>query len=295
MSTDPNHNQDIIVVDEPDYAPPPVPEQSTLRYEYERKPRGCGCAPAWIATMGGVVVLALAVMGFLFLFASDTRDQLIGNVEDGFNICLIDCGDDVLTIEEGPILQALENTNWHEGVVANRNYPQMEARKNWPVSWLTGTRSLRFNAIVKVTAGVDFELIEDWDSAVELEGDELTITIPPPQIRDCILLEEQSSFYDYSCKFAGVISSCSDLEDALRLQALKSSANDDYETVLNDAFDNVGDFLQELVLSVSPDIRRVHVVMDTSLDITTHSEAGTCVDYAANTESVWDQLRKDAQ
>ena len=295
MSADPNNNHDIMPVDELDFGAQPAPEQSNVRYEYERPSRGCGCAPIWIAAILGGVTILLATMAFIFLFATDTRNQLIGNVEDGFNICLLDCGDDVLTIEEGPILQALKNTNWQEGVQANRNYPQMKASKDWPVSWLTGSRSLKYNALVRVTAGVDFELIENWESAVELDGDVLTITIPPPQIRDCILLEEQSSFYDYSCKAVGVVAACGDLEESLRLQALRSSANDDYETVLNDAFENVGDFLQDLVLSVNSDIRRVYVVMDTNLEVTTFSAAGTCIDYAASTESVWDQLRKDAQ
>ena len=294
MSTAPNSNHDIIPANEPDIVQIPVPEQSNLRYEYEERPRGCGCVPIWVATLGTGLVIILAVMILGFLFFSDTRDKIAG----GLNVnvpCVLNCGDEVTTIEEGPVLIALENTSWHEGTFANRNYPQMEASKNWPASWLTGTRSLKLNAIVKVTAGVDFELIQDWESAVEFENDELTITIPPPQIRDCILLEKQSTFYDYSCKFAGVISSCNDLEDALRVQVLKSSANDNYETVLNDAFENVEDFLEELILGVNPDIRRVYIVMDTDLDIMTHSEEGTCIDYATNPQSIWDVVQQNAQ
>lgn len=287
MTTDTNHQNDVVSVNER-YAP----EKSNLRNEYERPAHGCGCVPIWLASIIGGVVVILAVLGLGYVFASDTRDQLIGSVEDGFNICLLDCGDDVLEIDEGPILLTLENTNWHEGTRANRNYPQMEASKDWPVSWLTGSRSLKYNATVTVTAGVDFELVEDWENAVMFEGDELTISIPPPQIRDCILLEEQSTFYDYSCKALGVISSCSDLEDALRIQALKSSADDDYETVLNDAFDNVEDFLEELILGVNPDIRRVHVVMNAELEVEALSAEGTCIDYTSNTQSIWDVIQE---
>jgi|GEM_PF-6110943 len=134
-------------------------------------------------------------------------------------------------------------------------------------------RSLRYEANVTVTAGIDLSLLTLDD--IEVNGTTVTITIPQPQLRDCILDETTSRYYERNCDAAGVVDiGCGGLEAELRDQAPFAALNDDENTIfLADAYVEAAAFLQDLVQVTGID----QVIIQQSTDpLSIVSLGGTC-------------------
>lgn len=130
--------------------------------------------------------------------------------------------------------------------------------------------SLRYRAFLTVTAGVD---LMSQEPSVVSEGQSVTVTLPQPQIRDCILNLEESFFYEYDCTLVG----CDSLEDTLPTLALESAANEGTEPILADARLEAQRIIGELVQDISPGTQ-VSVQFSDAL-LPTVSVQGTCAPY----------------
>ncbi len=234
-----------------------------------------------------VLVVIFVALPFLGLreFRNSVTDPIGKGLESlgeglaGVEVCLVDCGDDVTVIDEGPIIAAIDEEAWFEGARQTDNIPQLTITKPWPVDTITGDRSLRYNAFVEVTAGVDFELIDDVSSVIVVDGRNITITLPPPQVRECVLDETNSFYYDRQCEIVGVVSACGELEDELRQAAIAAAANADHEELLEEAFEETADFVKGIIRATNAKVEKVTVLMSDT-PISQYSDQGLCTKYA---------------
>ncbi len=255
-------------------------------------PRGRGGSrfvQSLIVLCGTLIILTAMFFALPFLGLREFRNSIadpigkglesLGEGLAGVEVCLVDCGDDVTVIDQGPIIAAIDEEAWFEGARQTDNIPQLTITKPWPVDSITGERSLRYNAFVEVTAGVDFELIEDVASAIEIEGRNITITLPPPQVRECVLDETNSFYYDRQCEIVGVISACGELEDELRQAALGAAANADHSELLEEAFEETADFVKGIIRATNSKVEKITVLMSET-PISQYSDQGLCTKYA---------------
>jgi hypothetical protein len=143
------------------------------------------------------------------------------------------------------VIAIVDREAWLESNRILLNLPNLYAENEWP-GILPGTRRLRYNAYVTITAGVDLELIGFDD--IRIEGTTAYITLPPAQIKDCVLDETASSYFDRRCTAAGVVDAgCGGLEDDLREIARVEAARANHEIVLQDAFRNAAEVVQDLI------------------------------------------------
>lgn len=234
-----------------------------------------------------VLVAIFVALPFLGLreFRNSVTDPIGKGLESlgkglaGVEVCLVDCGDDVTVIDEGPIIAAIDKEAWFEGARQTDNIPQLTITKPWPVDTITGDRSLRYNAFVEVTAGVDFELIDDVSSVIVVDGRNITITLPPPQVRECVLDETNSFYYDRQCEIVGVVSACGELEDELRQAAIAAAANADHEELLEEAFEETADFVKGIIRATNTKVEKITVLMGDT-PISQYSDQGLCTKYA---------------
>jgi hypothetical protein len=147
------------------------------------------------------------------------------------------------------IIGAINQTAFLESARFVLNLPDLYAENEQP-GILPGTRSLRYNANVTVTAGVDFALLTPANILVN--GTTITVRLPSPQVRDCILDEASSSYYERNCDAAGVVDiGCGGLEEILRQNALIASTQADHQQILQEAHRSASEIVQKLVLTVA--------------------------------------------
>lgn len=218
-----------------------------------------------------VVVIALVVM----IVVIGLGGMALAGVQAAQNIlpdiCLMDCGPEYV-IDTGPIHQNIQQQAWIEGARAVDNLPNLSIKKDRPGP--LGADSLRYNAFVTITAGVDLELFTEED--IEVQGNTLIIRLPSPQIRDCILNEQDSVYYDGGCAVAGLIPTgvCDDLEDELRKQALAAAANTDHTELLSQAFEGASETVLKLVQNIEG-VKKV-TIEQAPKEVPLFSAAGTC-------------------
>lgn len=221
-----------------------------------------------------VVVVALVLMIVVIVLGG----MAIAGVQAAQNIlpdfCLMDCGPEYV-VETGPIIQAITQQSWIEGARATDNMPNLYIEKDRPGP--LGADSLRYNAFVVVTAGVDLELFSEDD--VEVQDNNVVIYLPGPQIRDCILDEQNSAYYDGGCAVAGIIPTgvCDNLADELRKQALAAAANTDHTELLSQAFEGASETVLKLVENIEG-VEKV-TIEQSPKEIPLFSSAGTCDEY----------------
>jgi hypothetical protein len=100
--------------------------------------------------------------------------------------------------------------------------------------------SMRYQAFVTVTGGIDLELMSADN--FEIDGDSLTITLPQAQLRDCTLDIASSNYYDRNCRNAG----CGNLEAVLIEVALEAAATQETERLLQEAYEEAVAYMQDL-------------------------------------------------
>ncbi|MFP4322373.1 MAG: DUF4230 domain-containing protein [Anaerolineales bacterium] len=256
---------------QPDYSPSASPPSAARGNE------GClGCLQrGMVLTFLSGIILAVLIVSLFLLGVYQTQNTATSIFDAVSNICLVNCGDSVTQINTGPLLQAIEQQGFLEGARANNNLPNIYASNEWP-GLLPGRRSLRYNAFVTVTAGIDLENVSPQD--IRTAGNTVTVVLPPAQVRDCILDEAASSYFDRRCSAIGVVDvGCGGLEAELRAQALIASATADHDVLLEDAFASGAEVIQNLLLGFDG-VEQV-VIQQAQVDTSRYSPAGTCVNH----------------
>lgn len=224
-----------------------------------------------VVVIGGIIVVLIFTL--LVLAGLDAARDISSNLGDGVGFCFFDCGPE-LVIETGPILQTLKQQRWLEGSRETNYFPSLKAEKDriGPL----GSDSLSYKALVIVTAGVDLEFFND---DIWVEGSNLIIRLPPPQVRDCIIDEVNSEFYDGGCALLGIIPTgvCEELQIELRNQALVAGANANHDYLLDQSFKEAGETVKKLVGEIEG-VEKVIIEKDSTL-LSMFSENGTCISY----------------
>jgi hypothetical protein len=175
-------------------------------------------------------------------------------------------------IPPGLIINTINQEAWLETARVSAFISNLRAENDWP-GLLPGKRSLRYNAVVIITAGIDFGLLAEQDIIVN--GQNVIIQLPSPQVRDCFLDEAASTYYDRNCSAAGVVDvGCGGLEDELRGKALDAAAAAEFDDLLNMAFENAEETVESLLVGL-PGIETLTIVRSSEI-LPDLSPAGTC-------------------
>ncbi len=168
---------------------------------------------------------------------------------------------------------ALRQQAWLETMRENAIFPDVYASKDRPGPG-TGRDTLRFNAVIIVTAGIDLELLTEDNILVQ--GTTVTLRLPPAQIRDCILDEQNSFYYDESCDIGGVSTGgCNALKSTLRERALESAVKADFENLREEAFSEAEDVIKEIIYNLGG--VEIVVIEQATENISLFSKDGTCI------------------
>lgn len=250
-------------------------------YPFMRAARDC-----FAISMGSVILIVLLILVTNLLgvkVVSDAAENSIESVSEAlgevFGGCKIDCGPEY-TVNPSIIIQQIEQQSWLEGARATNNFPALQVIKDRPGP--TGTGSMRYNAFVTVTSGVDLALLSE--GSIEVNGGDVVITLPSPQIRDCILDEQNSFYYDRQCEIIGFSVECGDLENELRKQALVQTADAEHTDLLQEAFIGVSNTLRGIIREIDG-VERVNFrVSEATTPV--FSGDGTCVNHATPPETL---------
>lgn len=250
---------------DPDYSPAVAPHTGQPAPSGRGQTNGWGCLRDSIAIIVlGFVVLAFGLGAYWYLFireAGDTTENVVSDVLDS----LFGSGDSVTTVDVRQVILAVRQEAWLE-TVRETQALDVYAEIDMP-SPLPGRRSMRYQAFVTVTAGVNMELLQEDD--FKADGNTLTVTLPNAQLKDCILDLDASRYYDRSCYNIG----CGNLEDILVSQALDAAATENTERLYQEAFDNATEFVQDLGTNLG--FEEVIIQRD-SATMPPVAEGGTC-------------------
>jgi hypothetical protein len=208
--------------------------------------------------MLAVVAIFIGLVWFLVLReTTDTAENIVKSI--------FGTGDQITTVEVRQIILAVRQEAWLE-TVRETQALDLEASNDMP-GVIPGRRSLRYQAFVTVTAGVDLEQVTDAD--IVADGDTVVITLPHAQLKDCILDVESSRYYDSSCTVIG----CGGLESVLRAEAMRTAATKDRERLLDEAWNNAAEEMQNIAQSFGA--QEVSIVQSTEF-LGAVAEGGTC-------------------
>lgn len=194
---------------------------------------------------------SLLAIGTLFVASFGALVYTQG-IEDAFNsifggprdlFCDISgiCGEDEETfVRESELYTVI----WERGVLNVAKFDVVGGTYRATRSVALAEASMRMRADVSVTLGVNLELLEEEDIAVDNDANTVTVTLPPVQPIDCFLSDVE--FYDEVC-----LGQCDELRDDLRRNALRDTLErEDFNAQYNDAQEQarfiIGDILDPL-------------------------------------------------
>lgn len=247
---------------------PYEPNYSADVDEYEKRPaapptrqNAWGCFQNTISILLMVLaVVAIFVALVWYLVFRETTDAAETLVQSIFGT-----GEQITTVDVRQIILAVRQEAWLE-TVRETQALDLEASNDMP-GVIPGRRSLRYQAFVTVTAGVDLEQVSDAD--IVADGNRITITLPHAQLKDCILDLESSRYYDSSCTVIG----CGGLETVLRDQAMQAAATQERDRLLAEAWNNAAEEMQNIAESFG--VEEVAIVQSTEF-LGPVAEGGTC-------------------
>ena len=242
---------------------PYEPDYSVNQYQGQQRGTNMwGCFQNTIAILLmvlSIVAIMFALVWFMVLReTTDTAESIFHSI--------FGTGDQITNVEVRQIILAVRQEAWLE-TVRETQALDLQATNEMP-GVLPGTRSLRYQAFVTVTAGVDLQQVNDAD--ITAEGDTVTITLPHAQLKDCILDVEASRYYDSSCTIIG----CGGLESVLRQQAMQTAATQDRERLLDEAWNNAAEEMQRIAETVGG-VENVAISQGTEF-LGPVAEGGTC-------------------
>lgn len=253
---------------EPDFSPAVGGKAS---HDKPKKRGGIGFFGCTLGSVGIIGISALILTVFMLIAyiysiqtAGDTTSSIFESIRGIFE------SEEVIEIDVREFILGVEQQAWLEGARSNNNL-DVYASNEWP-GILPGRRSLRYDAFVTVTGGVDLELIDSDDFVTD--GTSVTVILPPAQIKDCILDEEASAYYDRKCTAAGIIDAgCGGLEEILRERAIQEASLGEHEMLLTDAFDSVTEIVQNLGYSFGYE---EVIVLQSEAPVARVANDGTC-------------------
>ena len=244
---EPNYSADLY------QAPPPPPPQGGANM--------WGCFQNTFAILLMVLaVMAMTLAAVWFMVLRETTDTAENIVQSIFGT-----GDQITEVEVRQIILAVRQEAWLE-TVRETQALDLQASNDMP-GIIPGRRSLRYQAFVTVTAGVDLQQVNDAD--ISAEGNNVSITLPHAQLKDCILDVDASRYYDSSCTLIG----CGGLESVLRNMAMETAATRDRERLLDEAWNNAAEEMQNFVQNLGFD--QVQILQGTDF-LGPVAEGGTC-------------------
>ena len=256
-----NQNPDVDIEPyDPDYAPLGSP-----RREEPVRNRGesGGCFRYFmVITLSTLILAALgtSVMLYGIWKTGDTTTSIFDAIfGDKTEVTQINVRQLILAVQQEAWLETVRETQALD-VTAKTEMPGI----------LPGTRSMRYQAFVTVTAGVDMKQMDETDFIAD--GGSLTVILPNAQIRDCILDQEASRFYERSCNYIG----CGDLEEILVSKALETAAIQEQDRILTAAWDNAAEWVQTLGYNVG--FETVNIQRDSTF-IDPVAREGTCYNH----------------
>ena len=260
-----NNNQELEPY-KPDYSPDLSGSQNN-----QRGGGGFfGCLQNSIAiTLFSALVITLIIATVYFLSLREVGNTT-SNIFDSVSR-LFGGGDNVTTVDVRQFILTVQQEAWLETARELQNV-DIQAKNDWP-GILPGQRSLRYSALVTVTAGVDLQLMDE--NSFVVDGDTVTVTLPPPQIKDCILDEDNSRYYDRNCSAVGVVDvGCGGLEDVLRQTAVETAATENVEPLMEDAFNFAAEQIQNMGSNMG--FTTVNIVRS-PVDVSQVASDGTCI------------------
>jgi hypothetical protein len=233
-----------------------------------------GCFSSSLAILlVSILVLIFVIAGVYFLTIREASNTTQGFFDGLFGI--FDDNQDVTTISVGPIIQAIEQESWLETERTTNTF-QVEASNEMP-GILPGERTVEFDALVTITAGVDLELLGPQD--ILADGAIVTVNLPNAQIKDCIL-DPNSIVSDKECDIIGVGIGCGGLEDEVRVRAISAAIQEgNIETLRTKAFNEAAEQIQDLIENVNPAVEDVRINRRTD-PIEIVALNGTCAPFA---------------
>lgn len=132
------------------------------------------------------------------------------------------------------ILLSFQTQDWLETGREVVVMPDLRVRRDRPgPDAITGDYNMSYSANLVVTFGIDFREITFDD--IEIDGSKVIIQWPNVQLRDCIIDEQLSEYYDRDCDVQGVFEICDELERELRETALEEIVRYDHSEFLQKA------------------------------------------------------------
>ncbi len=178
-----------------------------------------------------LVIAGISAFALICIVVAASAVFSLGSLGESFSeFCLYNCESDVIEVNVQPFILALKQEAFLETLRSPQVY-EIYASNEMP-GVIPGRRSMRYKAFMTITAGIDLQLVENSDFVTD--GTSITITLPKPQLRDCVLDTQQSFFYEKSCNYVG----CGNLEEILVNRAYEMPTTEGYEILLTEAWEN---------------------------------------------------------
>lgn len=187
--------------------------------------------------LGGLVV---ALFGAL-VYTSGVEDAF-NTIFEGPRDLFCDvtglCGDEAETfVREDELYTVI----WERGVLNVAKFDVVNGTYRATRQVVLAEASMRMQADVSVTLGLNLELLTEDDIVVDNENNTVSVTLPPVQPIDCFLTDVE--FFDEVC-----LGQCDELRDDLRSKAIEDTLqredfNAEYNTALEQARLLIGDLL----------------------------------------------------
>ncbi|MBI5671004.1 MAG: DUF4230 domain-containing protein [Chloroflexi bacterium] len=170
------------VVPELPPAPPPASLPSPYAGDAAPERRGCsGCGWGVLGALGCLVVLIVPIVALL-LAGTISINGIIGGIQNMFNAPVLVNIQLALDSIQGMSQLTTVRYNYSSLVTSERDMPDI-------LKLLYGEKQVMV-AVGHVNAGIDLSQIGPDD--VTQDGDTITVRLPPPQLQDCFVNEQES-------------------------------------------------------------------------------------------------------
>ena len=222
-------------------APPPASLPSPYAGDAPPERRGClGCGWGVLGALGCLVLLLAPIVGLL-LAGSLTVNGIIGGVQSMFNPPVKVNINLALDSIQGLSQLTTVRYNYSSLVTSERDMPDV-------LKLLYGEKQV-IVAVGHINAGIDLSQIKAGD--VSLNGSSITLRLPPPQLQDCFVSEQES--YIASTETGIFSRSAPQLVVEARRYAVQQFRNRALEEgILNDVQAQARDVVQHFVQTLNP-------------------------------------------
>lgn len=226
-------SQNPIEPYKPNYSPSAEPTRREER-EYREPRQTSGCFKYLVAGIFAML-LGIGIIAVTVIFSVGS----LGKAMDA--LCLYNCTSDVVEVNVQPFILALKQEAFLETLRSEQVY-EIYASNEMP-GIVPGRRSLRYKAFMTITAGVDLQLVNEADFSTD--GTSITISLPKPQLRDCVLDSQQSFYYERACNYVG----CGGLEQVLVDRAYEMPVSEGYDLLLAEAWENAVEAVTDIAVN----------------------------------------------